>query len=193
MPEKARPIEKIRRGYEIVVHSKDKLGTQLNVSGLADVSSPGTKARAGDIFHKSPSGAPRTSVDKPVPVPGIEKFTPELEGDPLRNPRVLDECEVVTVIGEPSYIANPGALTGIEVEAIGGFESTSIEQRFVGVKAAALFLGKRVGPRKNRGNATSLELIRNIAQARAEDVRNARRACENRGHLPASDDRISHP
>ena len=74
---------------------EDDFGTQLNVSRLADVSSPRTELRARDVFHKSSSGTPSASVNKAVPVPGIEEFTPELESDSLRNPCVLDEREVM--------------------------------------------------------------------------------------------------
>jgi hypothetical protein len=109
-----------------------------------------------------------------VPVPGIEEFTSELKGDSLRNPRILDECQVVTVIGEASHIADPRSLTEIEVEAIGVFESIDIKQWLVGIKPATLFLSKWVGPREKGGNAAGLELTRNVALAGAEDVRNSR-------------------
>lgn len=63
-----------------------------------------------------------------MPIPDIEKLTPHLERYTLRNFRVLDDSNLVTVVGPAPQVRYSGAVTRIEVEPIGRLESLDIKQ-----------------------------------------------------------------
>ena len=87
--------------------SEDHLRANLNVSGLAYGSVPPSEGRAGYVVDERSGYTPNTAGNEVVPVPQVEELTAQLEGHLLRDTRVLQYGNIMSLVCKASDVLSP--------------------------------------------------------------------------------------
>jgi hypothetical protein len=122
-----------------------------------------------------------------VLVPGIEKLCLEAQADSFRDPHILNEADVLILEVRPTQVADPRAVTEVEIEGICILESRPIQKwSFAGI-VVVWILQEWIDSRNLGWNTACSELRRYIAITRSEEERNARGNHYQRGDLPSTE------